>query len=150
LRTLNFSARFIELAGEINSHMPEYLVRRIGDALNERGKPVKGSAVLVLGVAYKKDIGDVRESPALDVIELLKQKGADVRYHDPYVPELRVHKDVLKSLPLTDELLQAQDCAVIVTDHGCFNVKNIVEQSSLVMDSRNATSRISSPNILKI
>ena len=88
LKTLNYNARFIQLAGEINSDMPRYWVDKVADALNEAGKPLKGSNVLVLGVAYKKDIDDVRESPALDVIELLRAKGADVRYHDPYVPSI--------------------------------------------------------------
>ena len=92
LKTLNYNARFIQLAGEINSDMPRYWVDKVQDALNEAGKPLKGSRVLVLGVAYKKDIDDVRESPALDIIELLQAKGADVRYHDPYVAILS-HND---------------------------------------------------------
>jgi UDP-N-acetyl-D-glucosamine dehydrogenase len=142
LKTLNFYARFIELAGEINSHMPEHVVRKIADALNERGKSVNGSSILVLGVAYKKDIGDVRESPALDIIELLHAKRAQVRFHDPYVSRVAVAGTELRSLPLSDTLLRRQDCCVIVTNHSCFDMGHVVRQSSLVVDCRNATKGI--------
>ncbi|MGQ0644056.1 MAG: nucleotide sugar dehydrogenase [Elusimicrobiota bacterium] len=145
LKTLNFYARFIELAGEINSHMPEHLVRKIADALNERGKSVKGSKILILGAAYKNDIGDVRESPALDVIQLLREKKADVRYHDPYVKKLSVPGAELASAPLSDDLLRRQDCLVIVTNHGCFDIPSIVRKSSLVVDARNATRGLQDP-----
>ncbi|HRY30706.1 MAG TPA: nucleotide sugar dehydrogenase [Elusimicrobiota bacterium] len=150
LKTLNFYARFIELAGEINSQMPEYLVRKIGDALNERGKSVKGAKVLVLGVAYKRDIGDVRESPALDVIELLKKKQAVVHYHDPYVPRLTAGSLSLKSLPLTDALLRRQDCVVVTTSHSCFDMRRVVARSRLVVDSRNATAGLPARHVVKL
>jgi len=150
LKTLNFYARFIELAGEINSHMPEYLLTKVMDALNNRGKSLKGSEVLVLGVAYKKDIGDVRESPALDVIELLLRKGAKVKYHDPHVKSLEVPDAKLSSVKLSDALLKKQDCVVITTDHSAFDIRHIVRQSSLVVDSRNAAKGIKDKKIVTL
>lgn len=138
LKTLNYNARFIQLAGEINSEMPRYWVEKVQDVLNDAGKAVKGSRVLVLGVAYKKDIDDVRESPALDIIELLRQKGADVRYHDPYVPEL-VHNGVaMRSEGDLGSALEAADCVVIVTDHSVYDWDEIARQARLVVDTRNA------------
>jgi len=116
LTPLNNNARFIQLAGEINSEMPRYWVAKVVDALNEAGKPLKGSNVLVLGVAYKKDIDDVRESPALDVIELLQQKGVDVRYHDPYVPTICHNGFEMAGEANLDAALAAADCAVVVTE----------------------------------
>jgi UDP-N-acetyl-D-glucosamine dehydrogenase len=121
LKTLNYNARFVQLAGEINSEMPVYWVEKAQDALNEIGLPLKGSRVLVLGVAYKKDIDDVRESPALDIIELLHQKGADVRYHDPHVPTLSHNGRGLTSVPDLDAALAAADCVIIVTDHSAYD-----------------------------
>ena len=150
MKMLNFYARFIELAGEINGHMPEHLVRKVGEALNERRKSVKGSNILVLGVAYKKDIGDVRESPALDVIELLQEKQAKVAYHDPYVKELKIGSHLFKSAPLNPAALARQDCVVVTTNHSCFDIRSIVEKSKLVVDARNATKGISSPKIVKL
>jgi UDP-N-acetyl-D-glucosamine dehydrogenase len=150
LKTLNFYARFIELAGEINSHMPEVVVARVGEALNEKGKALKGSKVLVLGVAYKKDIGDVRESPALDVIELLKGKGASVSYHDPYAASLRIGAHAMKSVKLSEAVLRGQDCVVITTDHGVFDVPAIVKASRLVFDTRNATKGLKDAKIRKL
>src|SRR2546430_3691091 len=117
MRTLNYRTRFIELAGEINAEMPEYWVAHVVERLNEQGKAARGSRVLVIGVAYKKDIEDVRESPALDVIRLLAQRGAVVSYHDPHVPALREDGIDLKSVPLGADTLAAADCAIIVTDH---------------------------------
>lgn len=146
LKTLNFYARFIELAGEINSKMPEYLVAKIGDALNGHGKSIKGADILVLGVAYKKDINDVRESPALDVLELLKHKGANLRYHDPYVHKLRIADIHMSSVPLTDKLVKSQDCVVITTDHSCFDMHSIVKNAALVVDSRNAAKNVKDKN----
>ncbi len=143
LKTLNYNARFIELASEINTNMPRYVVQRVADALNEFEKSVKGSQILVLGVAYKKDIDDTRESPALDVIELLENKGADVKYNDPYVPELFLNGRTRKSAKLTEKLLHDVDCVVITTDHSDYDYNWIVKNSKLVVDTKNATKNIS-------
>jgi len=136
LKTLNYNARFIQLAGEINSEMPRYWVEKVQDALNEAGKSVKGSRVLVLGVAYKKDIDDVRESPALDIIELLHQKGADVRYHDPHVPTFAYNGVEMSSVDL-DIALDEADCIVIATDHSAYDWSEIMKSSSFFVDTRN-------------
>jgi UDP-N-acetyl-D-glucosamine dehydrogenase len=137
LRTLKYEARFIDLADQINTGMPEVVVSRVQDALNEQGQAVRGSRVLVLGVAYKKDIDDVRESPALDVIELLNNKGATVTYHDPYVPSVRLGDHRLSSVPLAE--LDAYHAIVILTDHSSIDYEHIVKQARLVVDTRNAT-----------
>jgi UDP-N-acetyl-D-glucosamine dehydrogenase len=142
LKSLNYYARFIELAGDINSRMPEYVVERVNRALNERKKSLKGSKILVLGVAYKKDIKDVRESPALDVIKLLENGGAEVSYNDPHVPSIRMNESVVRSVKLTQALLQSADCAVILTDHTAYDYDWIVQNSQLVMDTRNATKNV--------
>jgi len=144
MRTLNYRTRFIELAGEINAAMPEYWVARVVDRLNERGKAARGSVVLVIGVAYKKDIGDMRESPALDVIRLLVQRAAVVRYHDPYVRV--VHEDGidLQSVPLSPETLAAADCAIIVTDHTAVDYALVARHAAAVVDTRNALARVRS------
>jgi len=138
MRTLNYRTRFIELAGEINAEMPEYWVARVVDRLNERGKAARGSDILVLGVAYKKDIDDVRESPALDVIRLLAQRGASVRYHDPHVAALRADGVDLRSTPLTVESLRAADCVIIVTDHSDVDYGLVASASAAVVDTRHA------------
>lgn len=150
LKTLNFYSRFIELAGEINSHMPEYVVRKVSDTLNNVGKSIKNSKILVLGVAYKKDISDVRESPALDVIQLLFTKHAKLSYHDPYVPQLRAADQTFKSIQLTDNLIQNQDCIVVTTNHSAFDMKRIVKNAKVIVDTRNATDGIQGKNIVKI
>ena len=142
LKSLNYYARFIELAGDINSHMPEYVVERVNRALNEREKSLKGSKILVLGVAYKKDIKDVRESPALDVIKLLENGGAEVSYNDPHVPSVRMDESVMSSVKLTEALLQSAECVVILTDHTAYDYDWIVQNSQLVMDTRNATKNV--------
>ncbi len=139
LKTLNYNARFIQLAGEINSEMPVYWVEKVQDALNEAGKPLKGSRVLVLGVAYKKDIDDVRESPALDIIELLRAKGADVRYHDPYVPSLTHNGHGFASEPDLAAALATADCTVIVTDHSVYDWDLVRRTATLVVDTRHVT-----------
>jgi len=140
LRTLDYKARFIELAGEISSEMPAYVVGKITDALNERCRSVRGSRVLVVGAAYKRDTNDCRESPALDIIRLLRRKGADVSYHDPYVEAVSLGEDAsLSSVEMTDEVLENADCTVIVTDHTCLDVERIVRHSKVVVDTRNAT-----------
>lgn len=138
LRTLNYTARFIELAAEINSHMPDYVVGKVGDALNDDRKAINGSTVLVLGVAYKRDVSDVRESPALDIIHLLRGRGANVIYHDPYIPVVQIEETVLESSELSDEALAAADCVVVVTDHTDFDYDHIARTARLIVDTRNA------------
>lgn len=141
LRALNYTARFIELASEINTSMPYYVIDLVMDGLNEDGKALKGSKVAVLGMAYKHDIDDVRESPSLDIHELLEEKGAHVTFNDPYVPSVRLTGDrIAKSVELTAEWLAAQDCVVIVTDHRVYDYDFILEHAKLVVDTRNATS----------
>jgi UDP-N-acetyl-D-glucosamine dehydrogenase len=127
------------MAGEINSEMPRYWVEKVQDALNEAGKALKGSNVLVLGVAYKKDIDDVRESPALDIIELLRQKGADAHYHDPYVPAIRHNGFEMAGEPDLDAALAAADCAVVVTDHSWYDWGAIQQQVRVIVDTRHVT-----------
>ena len=136
LKTLNYNARFIELASEINTAMPLYVMDKITNALNDEGKAVRGSKVVVLGVAFKRDVDDVRESPALDVMGLLEEKGAEVVYHDPYVPTLRVTEETLKSQPLDADLLENADCVVIVTDHKVIDWQFVVDHAGLIVDSR--------------
>ncbi|MDX1664742.1 MAG: nucleotide sugar dehydrogenase [Candidatus Promineifilaceae bacterium] len=138
LRTLNYTARFIELADDINRHMPDYVVGKVADALNSQRKALNGSRVLVLGVAYKPNVSDVRESPALDVIHLLREKGADVLFHDPFVDDLSHEGIDLQSATLDDATLQEADCVVIVTHHNFYDWKQIAEQAQLIVDARNA------------
>jgi len=142
-RKYGLTTRFIELAGEINTAMPAYVVERIGDALNERGKPIRGSKIALLGMAYKKDVDDSRESPGLELMEILLQKGAVVSYNDPHIPRLprtRRHpaRD-MESTELTTEYLRSRDCVVIVTDHTAYDWERIVEHAPLIVDTRNAT-----------
>jgi UDP-N-acetyl-D-glucosamine dehydrogenase len=139
MRTLNYKTRFIELASEINAEMPLFVVGKVRAALNESSKAVKGSRVLLLGVAYKKDIDDVRESPALDVLRLLQADGADVSYHDPFVAVLNEGDTDLGSVELTDEVLAAADVAVVLTDHSSFDYERIVRGSRALVDARNVT-----------
>jgi len=138
LKALNYTARFIELASEINLGMPRHVIGLVQDALNEHGKPIKGSQVLILGAAYKPDIDDLRESPALDVIGLLRQKGAVVQYHDPYIPFFEEDGETLESVPNLIEAVTAADCVVIITDHSDYNYDEIVAASQLIVDTRNA------------
>ena len=146
LRTLNYTARFIELASEINTSMPIYVVAKIQDALNEHRKPLKGSHVLVLGAAYKPDIADLRESPALDVIGLLEHKGAQVSYHDPYIARLQ-HDDWEKtSVPDLTETLRDVDCVVIITNHSDYDYAAILREAELIVDTRNAIGDIGQGN----
>jgi UDP-N-acetyl-D-glucosamine dehydrogenase len=139
MRSLNFPARFIELATEINGHMPEHVADRIADILNDDRIAVNGAHILVLGAAYKADVADVRESPALDVIRLLAGKGGDVRYHDPYVHELEVEGRTYKSVDLTDDALESSDLVVILTDHSSVDTARVVARAPRVFDTRNAT-----------
>lgn len=145
-----FEARFIELAGQVNGAMPEYVVTRVGDALNSARKAVNGAHVHVLGVAYKRDIDDMRESPALDVIELLKRKGAKVSYTDPHVPFLRHGPIDMASTTIERAVAAGADCAVIVTDHSAFDYRDIVARFPLVVDSRNALKGISAPTVFPL
>ncbi len=138
LRTLNYTARFIELASEINTNMPAHWVQKVQNALNEDGKAVKGSRVLVVGVAYKKDISDMRESPALDIIQLLQEKGADVVYHDPHVASLKHEGIALDSVDDLDAALAEADCTVIVTDHTDYDWEHVAERAGLIVDTRRA------------
>src|SRR4051812_36923481 len=141
-RRHGLNTRFIELAGEINTGMPAYVVDRVAEALNDDGKAVKGSKVCVLGVAYKKDVDDPRESPAFTILELLEERGAVISYNDPHVPSLprmRHHALRLNSQPLTPELLAAQDCVLLVTDHSVYDYETILQHTRLLVDTRNAT-----------
>jgi UDP-N-acetyl-D-glucosamine dehydrogenase len=139
MKSVNYNARFIELASEINTGMPRYVVSKVQDALNEHRKAIKGSKVLVLGAAYKPDIDDLRESPALDVIHLLTEKGADVSYHDPYCPSLRTHEGAtMESVPNLMAAVRAADCAVIITNHSSYDYEAILDAAALIVDTRNA------------
>jgi UDP-N-acetyl-D-glucosamine dehydrogenase len=149
-KQFDFRTRFIELAGEVNTAMPYFVIEQIGAGLNEQRKSIKGSKVLVLGVAYKRDIDDLRESPSLTILELLREKGADVSYNDPYFAKVGHgrHYDLNMTNTPLDNLGQ-YDAVVIVTDHSTYDYKTIVEQSQLVVDTRNATKGIDSPNIVR-
>jgi UDP-N-acetyl-D-glucosamine dehydrogenase len=141
-REFEFQTKFIELAGDINIHMPHYVVERTMKALNQRGKPLHGANLLVLGVAYKKDIDDLRESPSLRVIELLQKEGAVVAYHDPFIPSVvpdHGHSVNLKSTPLSSQELARHDAVLVLTDHSCIDYGQVVQHAKLVVDTRNAT-----------
>lgn len=139
LKALNFQARFIGLAAEINGMMPSVVTRMIADGLNQNSKSVKGSKIMILGVAYKRNVSDCRESPALDVMRLLTEKGAILSYNDPYVPTLRLNGETLTSVQLSAAALATQDCLVILTDHSDYDFKNIIKSAKLVIDTRNVT-----------
>lgn len=142
LRTLNYNVRFIQLANEVNAAMPQHVITRITDALNDEGKSVRDSRILILGVAYKPNIDDVRESPAIEIIENLETRGARVAYHDPYVSTMQMPDGQTRSsVPLDRERLRWSDCTVIVTDHHLFDWDTIVTAAPLVVDTRNATIR---------
>jgi UDP-N-acetyl-D-glucosamine dehydrogenase len=142
LKTLNYYAKFIELAGDINANMPGFVVSKVAGALNNVGKPLKNSRIIVIGTAYKKNVGDLRESPALDVIQLLQKQGAHVDYNDPYVPEIHEAGLKLKSHPLTAKFIKSADCVVIITNHDAYDYDFICRYSRLIMDTRNATKNI--------
>ena len=141
MRGLNYKTRFIDLAGELNTEMPVFWVRKVGDALNELGKAVRGSSVLIVGVAYKKDIEDLRESPALDIIRLLEQQGARVGYHDPYVPAFEEDGHRFASVALTAGTVREADCVMIVTDHSSLDYGLIAANARAIVDTRNALRR---------
>jgi len=148
MKTLNYKTRMIELAGELNSEMPEYVVEKVQDALNRDRKPINGSRVLVLGVAYKRDIDDLRESPALDVIRLLEEKGAIVAFHDPYVAEIREDKVVRHGREFSIAEISAADCVVIITDHQSVDYEAVVKHAQVVVDTRNATRGIPGGSVI--
>jgi len=141
MRALNYKTRFIDLASEINSAMPDFVVEKVAWALNDDGKAVKGAKVLVLGVAYKKDIDDIRESPALDVIRRLETRGATVTYHDPHIPSFREDGHEMVGVALSDAVLDAADAVVVITDHAGVDYQRVADRAGLVIDSRNVMSR---------
>lgn len=138
LKTLDYTARFIELASEINTSMPRYWVQKVADALNDQSKAIRGSRVLVLGVAYKKDVSDVRESPALDIIHLLREKGAVVSYHDPHVASIRIEDERLHGESDLVSALANSDCVIIATDHSSYDWQLVRKHAPIVIDTRNA------------
>jgi UDP-N-acetyl-D-glucosamine dehydrogenase len=149
-RQNGFECRFIELAGHINSSMPQYVVERVGDALNSARKPINGSRVHLFGVAYKRDVNDMRESPALDVLELLSKRGATLSYTDPWVPELRHDGHMMTSIDAGTALAAAPDCIVICTDHSVFDYDALVGSGALIVDTRNALKNRQSPSIFRL
>lgn len=149
LKMLNYNARFIELASEVNAQMPEYCVQKIRQILNQNRKCVSGSRILVLGVSYKKDTADIRESPALDIMRLLQSDGAEINYSDPYIPELELDGEQNTSIDIGPEELARYDLVVLVTDHTCFDYKMIQHHSSILFDTRNAFKE-ASKNVVKL
>ncbi|MBE2269123.1 MAG: nucleotide sugar dehydrogenase [Anaerolinea sp.] len=142
MKSLNYNARFIELASEINTSMPHHVVDKVAKALNDDCKSVRGSKLVILGVAYKRDVDDVRESPALDVIGLLHNLGAELVYHDPHVARIRLEDNaIMESSDYSAELLKNADAVVIITDHSAYNWQDVVDHSRLVVDTRNATAK---------
>ena len=137
-RQTGFECRFIELAGHINSSMPHFVVDRVAEALNSRKKAINGSCIHIVGVAYKRDVNDMRESPALDVMELLAKRGAQLSYSDPFVPELKHDGRLIDSMDLKDAIARKPDCAVICTDHSGFDYDALVASGTLIVDTRNA------------
>jgi len=150
MRTVNYKARFIELAAQINYEMPEYVVSKISNALNSRGKALSKSKIIVLGVSYKENIGDTRESPALDIIQLLKNQSASVTYNDPHVSAIELDNENLNSTSILANSLSDYDCTVITTNHADYDWSEIVENSQLIIDTRNATKNIDSEKIVKL
>jgi UDP-N-acetyl-D-glucosamine dehydrogenase len=142
LKALNFQARFIGLAAEINGMMPSVVTTLVADGLNRVSKSIRGSKIMVLGVAYKKNVSDCRESPALDVMRLLAEKGANLSYNDPFVPTLRVNGKALKAIDASPAEIAKQDCVIILTDHSVYDFRKIVEAATLVIDTRNATKEL--------
>jgi UDP-N-acetyl-D-glucosamine dehydrogenase len=149
-RQNGFECRFIELAGQVNSSMPEYVVERVAEALNSVKKPINGSRVHLFGVAYKKDVNDLRESPALDILELLSKRGAVVSYSDPYIPDLRHGAHTLTSVDASAVIQHPPDCSVITTDHSSFDYAAIAGSGMLVVDSRNALKACRGANIFRL
>ena len=149
-RQSGFESRFIELAGHTNAAMPKYVVERVGEALNSVSKPLRGSRVHLFGVAYKPNVGDIRESPAIDIAELLRRRGAVLSYSDPYVPKLAEAGIELESVPANQALVHGLDCALITTNHDCFDYEAIVRQAPLIVDTRNALKGMSGAHIFRL
>jgi UDP-N-acetyl-D-glucosamine dehydrogenase len=149
-REYDFHTRFIELAAEINERMPYYVTSCIMDALNARGKSLHGARVLLLGVAYKKDVEDSRESPSVKLVQLLLEKGADLTYNDPYIRTIKVADHTLSSVDLSQEYLSSVDCVVIATDHSCYDLGQVAAWSKLVFDARGATKGLKHDNIVRL
>lgn len=149
-RMHGFEPRFIDLAGQVNSQMPTYVVSRIVDALNDNNKCLRNSHIHIMGVTYKRNISDVRESPALKVIQLLKDKGAIVSYSDPYAPQICVEGVILKSVDLTEKVLQESDCILILTDHSVFDYQAVTQHAQSIVDTRNALHNINSAKIVRL
>ncbi len=150
LSTLNYRSRFIEAACEINEQMPTYVVERISRVLNDAGKCLDASRVLVLGIAYKRDVGDLRESPAIEIIHMLREQQVQVDYVDPYIPVLVLKEEVLTAVPLNEERVRNADCVVILTDHSIFDYTSIIRTASLLVDTRNATAGVMEPHIIRL
>jgi len=149
-KEFDFHIRFIELAAEKNENMPHYAVFRIIEALNTAGKPLKGAKVFVLGVAYKKDTEDTRESPSLKMIQLLRDKGARVTYNDPYISEIQLGQGSLSSVEITKQNLSRADCVVIATDHSCYDLNKVIAHSKLIFDTRGATHGLRTKNVIRL
>jgi len=149
-REFDFHTRFIELAAEMNEHMPYHIAFRILELLNTRGRSLHGAKILVLGVAYKKDVEDTRESPALKIIQLLREKGAEVSYNDPYVSQIYMPAGGMKSVKLSRECLASMDCVLIAADHSCYDIGEVVASAKLVFDTRGATRGINQANIVRL
>jgi UDP-N-acetyl-D-glucosamine dehydrogenase len=147
---LGYRTGFIEHANEVNNRMPDYVVNRIGDVLNDVGKPIKGSRILAMGLTYKPGVDDLRGSPALQVVERLAARGGTIAYHDPFVTSLSVGARSLESVPLTEELLAAQDCVALLTIHPDFDIRWLVRHSRIVFDARGATTGIDAPNVVRL
>ena len=149
-REFDFHTRFIELAADINEQMPYYVASRIMEALNARGKSLRGAEVLVLGVAYKKDVEDTRESPSLKLLKLLREKGANLNYNDPYIESVQVGDSVMTSVELEEARISSADCVVIATDHTCYDYRLIADRASLVFDARGATNNLRNDSIVRL
>ena len=149
-REHDFHTKFIELAAETNEQMPYYVTSRVMETLNTQGKSLNGAKVMVLGVAYKKDVTDIRESPSLKLIQLLGERGAKVSYNDPYIQKIQLLQDTLTSVDLTNECLSSTDCVVIATDHSCYDYQNIADIANLVFDARGATVGLNNDNIVRL
>jgi nucleotide sugar dehydrogenase len=149
-RDVGHQFRILEQAQDVNAHMPRHVATRIGDALNDAGKPVKGARILVLGVAYKPDVGDVRESPSLKVMTLLHRRGADVVYHDPHAPRIQMNGTLLSSIELTQREIASADCVALLTPHRAYDLDWIGDHSALVFDARNAFGADRRPNVVRL
>lgn len=149
-RVHGFEARFIELADMVNSYMPEYVIKRIAEILNKFRKPLSGSKVLIIGVSYKRDVNDTRESPAIEIIRLLKREGVDVSYFDPYVPEIKIDGKALKSVAWNARVFNQKDCAAIITDHSSIDYEEVLRNSKVVFDTRNIYKNINTKKIVRL